>query len=69
VIQLGFAVGFTEASPLHFNNDSSAQVQFYDHGGHAMIATTVTIMVRLRVIIIMGGRIDMQFIMNATSPQ
>jgi hypothetical protein len=34
-----------------------------------MIATTVTIMVRLRVIIIMGGRIDMQFIMNATSPQ
>jgi len=33
VIQLGFAVGFTEASPLHFNNDSSAQVQFYEGPG------------------------------------
>lgn len=33
VIQLGFAVGFTEASPLHTNNDSSAQVQFYEGPG------------------------------------
>ena len=33
VIQLGFAVGFTEASPLHTNNDSSAQVQYYEGPG------------------------------------